>query len=170
MSNENSIEDITSILDRSIDEKVKDFDSLLNQIESLSDKKRQLWKEIYENAISDRQNSYAMFVRLVKIVQDKSTEHAVHGRTISAYIERMSKANDQLIRLAELIAKAEKSDEEINPDDMFDRIKRGGLCHQDMKKLINILQREMPKEYSGIGQRIFKANILFDLSFIDTSF
>jgi hypothetical protein len=127
MSTDSNTDDIAHVEDRSINEKIKDFSSLLNQIETLNDKKRQLWKEIYENAISDRQNSYAMFVRLVKIVQDKSTEHAVHGRTISAYIERMSKANDQLIRLAELIAKAEKTNEEIDPEDMFEKIKRGGL-------------------------------------------
>lgn len=116
---------IIEVSDRKIEEKIKDFSGLLNQIESLSDKKRQLWKEIYENSISDRQNSYVMFVKLVKIVEDKSTEHAIHGRTIATYIERMSKANDQLIRLAELIAKAEKKDDEIDPEDMFKKISGG---------------------------------------------
>ena len=113
---------IVEISDRNVEEKIKDFSGLLNQIESLSDKKRQLWKEIYENAISDRQNSYVMFVKLVKIAQDNSTEHAIHGRTIATYIEKMSKANDQLIRLAELIAKAEKKDDEIDPEEMFKKI------------------------------------------------
>lgn len=116
---------IVEVSDRKIEDKIKDFSGLLNQIESLSDKKRQLWKEIYENAISDRQNSYVMFVKLVKIVQDKSTEHAIHGRTVASYIDRMSKANDQLIRLAELIAKAEKKDDEIDPEEMFRKISGG---------------------------------------------
>jgi len=110
-------------IDRSIKDKVKDFSGLLNQIESLNDKKKQLWKEIYENAITDRQNAYIMFTKLVLIVQDKSTEHAVHGKTISSYIEKMSKANDQLIKLAELIARAESANESINPDDLFDKIR-----------------------------------------------
>lgn len=122
MSTETTEPQIVEISDRNVEDKIKDFSGLLNQIESLSDKKRQLWKEIYENAISDRQNSYVMFVKLVKIVQDKSTEHAIHGRTVATYIERMSKANDQLIRLAELIAKAEKKDEEIDPEEMFKKI------------------------------------------------
>jgi len=117
--------DTVGISERTVEERIKDFSGLLKQIESLSDKKRQLWTEIYENAISDRQNSYAMFARLVKIVQEKSSEHAVHGKTISSYIERMSKANDQLIKLAELIAKAEKKDDEIDPDEMFERINKG---------------------------------------------
>ncbi|HEY6020936.1 MAG TPA: hypothetical protein VIY48_13855 [Candidatus Paceibacterota bacterium] len=107
---------------RSVEERIRDFSDLLKDIDNLSDKKRQLWREIYENAISDRQNAYVMFAKLVKIAQDKSTEHAVHGKTMSTYIERMSKANDQLIKLAELIAKADHSDEPIDPEEMFNRI------------------------------------------------
>lgn len=114
--------DIVEIDSRAVEEKIRDFGGLLNQIESLSDKKRQLWREIYENAISDRQNAYVMFAKLVKIAQDKSTEHAVHGKTIATYIERMSRANDQLIKLAELIAKADRSNDAIDPEEMFERI------------------------------------------------
>lgn len=108
---------------KEVSEKVKDFSTLLDQIESLSDKKKRLWKEIYENAVIDRQHAYAVFLELSQIVRGKSTEHAVHGRTIATYIERMSKANDQLIKLAELIARADNSSKEINPDDMFNMIK-----------------------------------------------
>jgi hypothetical protein len=105
-----------------LEEKVRDFSSLLDQIEGLSDKKKKLWKEIYENAVYDRQNAYMLFAKLVKIVEDKSTEHAVHGKSLSSYIEKMSKSNDQLIRLAELIGKTEKSNEEIDPEEMFKKI------------------------------------------------
>lgn len=115
--------ELVDVSDRSIKDRIKDFSGLLNQIESINDKKKQLWKEIYENAICDRQNAYIMFTKLVMIVQDKSTEHAVHGRTISSYIERMSKANDQLIKLAELVARAEAAADSINPEDLFDKIR-----------------------------------------------
>jgi len=115
--------DPVDISDRSLQEKVKDFSTLLKQIESIDDKKKQLWKEIYENAICDRQNAYIMFVKLVMIVQDKSTEHAVHSRALSSYIERMSKANDQLIKLAELVARAETASEVIDPDEVFNKIR-----------------------------------------------
>jgi hypothetical protein len=115
-------EGMIGISEIAIEEKVRDFSELLDQIEGLSDKKKKLWKEIYENAVYDRQNAYTLFVRLVKIVEDKSTEHAVHGKSLSAYIEKMSKANDQLIRLAELISKAEKTNDNIDPEDMFKRI------------------------------------------------
>lgn len=120
---EDKLEGIVEITERSVEERIKDFGELLNSIESMDDKKRRLWKEIYENAISDRQNSYVMFTKLVRIVQDKSTEHAVHGKTIATFLERMSRANDQLIKLAELIAKAQSKDENIDPDDMFDKIR-----------------------------------------------
>lgn len=104
---------------RDAESKIRDFGNLLDQIESLTDKKKQLWKEIYENAISDRQNAYVMFAKLVQIVQDKSTEHAIHGKTIATYIERMSKANDQLIKLADLIDKADSANQPLDPDDVF---------------------------------------------------
>jgi hypothetical protein len=116
--------DTVNMSNKTVEERIKDFSGLLRQIESLNDKKRQLWTEIYENAISDRQNSYAMFARLVKIAQDKSSEHAVHGKTIATYIERMSKANDQLIKLAELIDKADRKNEEIDSEDLFDKINK----------------------------------------------
>ncbi|NBW06469.1 MAG: hypothetical protein EBR82_00410 [Caulobacteraceae bacterium] len=106
-----------------VESKIKDFGELLEQIDGVSDKKKKLWKEIYENAITDRQNSYVLFNQLVDIVQDKSAEHAIHGRTLAIYIERMSKANDQIIRLAELVSKSEKKDDpEIDPEEMFKKI------------------------------------------------
>lgn len=114
---------IAIVTESQVEKRLQDFSDLLKNIESLDDKKRQLWKEIYENAITDRQNCYVMFMQLFKIIDSKSTEYAVHGKTLTACIERMSKANDQLIKLAELIAKADSNSVPIDPDDMFDRIK-----------------------------------------------
>lgn len=106
-----------------IEEKIKDFSELLEQIDNVNDKKKRLWKEIYENAVTDRQNAYVLFTTLVDIVENKSTEHAIHGRTLATYIEKMSKANDQIIRLAELVAKSEyKESDEIDPEEMFKKI------------------------------------------------
>ena len=122
MTDEKATEDLVEVDVRDVETKIRDFGGLLDQIESLTDKKKQLWREIYENAISDRQNAYVMFAKLVKIAQDKSSEHAVHGKTIATYIERMSRANDQLIKLAELIAKADPKDQPIDPEEMFERI------------------------------------------------
>lgn len=103
--------------------KIKSFSELLDELEDISEKKKKLWKEIYENSITDRQNAYTLFTTLVEIVEDKSTEHAIHGKMLSTYIERMSKANDQLIRLAELLEKSETpASEEIDPEEMFKKI------------------------------------------------
>lgn len=107
-----------------VNERVKDFSELLDEIDSLGDKKKRLWREIYEHAIVDRQNAYALFIELCRIVKDKSAEHAIHGRTISSFLERMSKSNEQLIRLAELIAKAERKTDDIDPEDLFDQINK----------------------------------------------
>ena len=115
---------IGELEERSREQRVKDFSSILDKIESLDDKKKVLWKEIYENAITDRQHSFAMFVKLANMCEDKSTEHAVHGKTIATYIERMSRANDQLIKLAEVIRRAEEEAENIDPDDMFNQISK----------------------------------------------
>ena len=40
---------------------------------------------------------------------------------MSKYLERMSKSNDQILRLAELIAKEEEKNE-ISADDIFNQI------------------------------------------------
>ncbi len=112
------------ILDLNAEKKLKDFSDLLKSIESIDDKKRQLWAEIYSNAISERQNAYLIFAELYAIAATKSTEYAIHGRTLTSCIERMSKANDQLIRLAELVAKADSTNDVIDPEDMFNRINR----------------------------------------------
>jgi len=116
--------DIIEISEFNVEKKIQDFGELLQSIESMDDKKRALWREIYENALVDRQNAYAMFTRLARIAKEISTEHAVHGRTMATFLERMGKANDQLIRLAELISKAQTESEEIDTDDMFERIKK----------------------------------------------
>ncbi len=126
MSEEEKKEEIIELSEKSVEERIKDFSELLNDIENVNDKRKRLWLEIYENAIADRQNSYLMFAKLVKITADKTTEHAVHGKTIATYIERMSKANDQLIKLAELVDKADSKDKGIDPDSMFEAINKKG--------------------------------------------
>lgn len=99
--------------------KIKDFSELLSQIENINDKQKRLLLEIYSNAIEDRNNAYTMFEKLVVIVGEQSTEHAVHGRTIVQFIERMTKANDQLLKLADMIKNAENADGETDPNDIY---------------------------------------------------
>ena len=40
---------------------------------------------------------------------------------MSKYLERMSKSNDQILKLAELLSK-ETEDDDVSPDDIFNKI------------------------------------------------
>ena len=105
------------------EEKIKEFSDLLDGLESTEDKKKLLWKEIYENALTDRENAYALFTDLMKESQGNSANHAMFGQTMSKYLERMCRSNDQILKLAELIAKEEQK--QVSMDDVFDRISEG---------------------------------------------
>lgn len=119
-----SIEKVTSALQEldDVKKRVDTFSQVLEKIEHADAKKRILWKEIYENAMLDRQNAHILFVEAYTTMSQGTTEHATLGSTLSKYLERMNKANDQLIRLAELISKSENEHNAINADDLFSQI------------------------------------------------
>lgn len=97
-----------------------DFNELLGSLASTEDKQKSLWRQIYENSVTDRMNAYLIWAELYTAVKDKPAEHAIHGQNLSRYIERMSKANDQLIKLAELVGNAKKKDSvEITEEDLY---------------------------------------------------
>lgn len=122
--NPTALDGVVELQTQAVTERIKDFSDLLTRIETLDDKKKRLWVEIYENAITDRQNAFAVFLDLLRLSKGRSTELAVHARNISGFVERMTKANDQLIRLAELIERAEHSNDSIDPDDVFNKINK----------------------------------------------
>ena len=107
------------------DQKVEQFSDLLQQLESMEDKRKMLWVEIYENAVTDRENAALLFTDAYIQMQSGTAEHISLGSTMSKYLERMNKANDQILRLAELISKAEARASAIDPDDLFSKIKEG---------------------------------------------
>lgn len=119
----------TKEMEKQAREHMKDFSSLLNSLDKTLDKKKQLWKLIFENAITDRKNAYLVFADPYVAVHSKSAEHAIHGQTLSKYMERMSKATDQLLKLAELVAAAEEKlpkelDERMSDDDIYSSIQQ----------------------------------------------
>ena len=103
-------------------EKIKKFSELLDSIESIEDKKKSLWKEIYENAISDRENAFILFSEAYTNMSNAAHEHISVGPILNKYLERMNKSNEQLIKLAELLSKAEEQSSKIDPEDLFSKI------------------------------------------------
>lgn len=112
-------------LDKQAKQQMSAFSDLLNSLDKSLDKKKQLWQQIYENAVTDRKNAYLVFADLYVHVHSKAAEHAIHGQTLSKYMERMHKATDQLLKLAELVASAEEKlpksaeEDDLSDDDMY---------------------------------------------------
>lgn len=105
--------------------KVDSFAEILDQLNSTEEKKKVLWKEIYENALVDRENAGMLFTDAWTRMSGGTGEHATLGPTLTKYIERMCKSNEQILRLAELISKAEEKEAKIDPDDVFASISEG---------------------------------------------
>ena len=103
--------------------KIEKFSDLLDSLESTEDKKKLLWLEAYENAIEDRDNASFLLNDLLLQVKGSVPLHTSLGSIMSKYLERMSKSNDQILRLAELIAK-EQDSEVISADDIFNEINK----------------------------------------------
>ncbi len=105
-----------------IEEKSEAFSDLIDSIETTENKKKLLWKEIYNNAITDRLNAYMLFTGIYTGMSNSLQDNISVGPTLSKYLERMNKSNDQLIKLAELIAKEEERSDSVDPDDIFKKI------------------------------------------------
>ena len=105
------------------EEKIKTFSDLLDSLENTEDKKKLLWREIYENALNDRESAGILFTDLLTQSRGNSANHTMFGSIMSKYLERMAKSNDQILKLAEIIAKEEQTS--INPDDIFSKISEG---------------------------------------------
>lgn len=109
------------------DEDLVTFVELLDSITTIDERLKLLWKQIYENALIDRRNAYMIWTDLYLTVHGNPEQHVIHGDHLSKYMERMEKANTQLLKLAELVYKAKnKQEAEEIPDSkaIFDRIKR----------------------------------------------
>lgn len=103
-------------------EKIDAFSDLLDDLVNTTDKKKILWKEVYENALRDRVNAEILFGEAYTAMQMTTTEHITVGPILTKYLERMNRSNEQLLKLAELISKAEEQSSRIDPDDIFSKI------------------------------------------------
>ena len=118
------VEKISKNLDKNEkkEDQIKNFADILDSIESLENKKKMLWKEIYENALEDREKAKMLFNDAYISMQGGINEHMNIGAIMSKYVERMSKSNDQILKLAELISKEEEKSETISNEDIFSQI------------------------------------------------
>lgn len=119
-----NVEKVSKELDKNDkkENQIKNFADILDSIESLESKKKMLWKDIYENSLEDREKAKMLFNDAYISMQGGVNEHMNIGSILSKYIERMSKSNDQILKLAELIAKEEEKSETISDDDIFSKI------------------------------------------------
>ncbi len=119
-----NIDNINKKLDSFHDKtnKIKNFSDILDNIDSLQDKKKLLWKEIYENAVNDRENARMLYNDAYLNLTGALSDHANVGSVIAKYLERMCRSNDQILKLAELIAKEEEKANTVSPDDIFSQI------------------------------------------------
>lgn len=115
---------LDNLLDKNqkLEDKVKSFTELLSNLTSTEDKKKALWREIYENALSDRERASILFTEAFKSMGGGASDHTTMGSVMSKYLERMCKSNDQILQLANLISKAEKEESQVDPDDIFSKI------------------------------------------------
>ncbi len=115
---------LTDMIDRAdrTKNKLEKFSDILDELHSTEEKKKMLWKEVYENALVDRENASMLFTDAWQQMKGGAIEHATLGPTMSKYLERMNKSNEQILRLAELIAKAEETEAKIDPNDIFAQI------------------------------------------------
>ena len=107
------------------EEKIKNFSELLDALQSTDEKKKMLWKEIYSNSISDRERASILFTEAYKAMSGGSSDHVTLGTTMTKYLERMGKSNDQILKLAELIQKSEIDETKVDPNDLFSKISDG---------------------------------------------
>ena len=120
----NSTEKIENLLEKTnqTNKKIENFKTIIESLKSVDGTKKSLWKEIYENAISDRERASILFTEAFKSMSGNSSDHMALGTTLVKYLERMCKSNDQILSLADLISKAEAQESKIDPNDLFSKI------------------------------------------------
>ena len=65
-----------------------------------------------------------LVTNLWKEITADPEKHILYGTTVSKYLERMAKSNDQLVKLAELMQKSDivAEEEDIDLDDVYSKM------------------------------------------------
>lgn len=95
-------------LETEVEKQTREFQELLVELSNVDIKLKVIWTQIYNNALFDRKNAYIAFIDLYAKVHSNEDKHALHAQNIVKYLERMEKANEQLIKVAKLVQEAIK--------------------------------------------------------------
>ena len=68
------------------EKKIENFSEILDSLEDPADKKKLLWKEIYENALNDREGAHVLFTELLQQSQGNAANHAMFCPIMSKYL------------------------------------------------------------------------------------
>lgn len=115
------IETRNSSVSADVNEKIENFDRLLDNMADLDPKLRHLWSEIYHNAVVDRRYARLPYEDLIQKILVAAENHGLYGDKLAKYLERMGKANDQLLLLAKYISDHQAADSSIDPNELYDK-------------------------------------------------
>ena len=109
-------------LETSVSARALIFDKLLSEIGGVDARLRHLWLEAYTNAMSDRLLAYIAYTDLLPKILANRDNHGLFGDKLTKYMERMSRANDQLISLSKQIAEASVVSSNVDPDTIYSQM------------------------------------------------
>jgi hypothetical protein len=110
-----SIINIQNLEEEMSESRKKDFSDMLDRITSADEKKRFLWADIYNNAYREIKTAYRLFDDAYNNADmNDDVTHAGLGPVLVKYMERASKANEQLLKLANMIEEEVKKQEEAD--------------------------------------------------------
>lgn len=97
----------------------KKFRELLDGLSTVDEKKKYLWYDIYTNAFKEIDMAYRLFDEAVAATDlTVDINHSELGPTLVKYLERASKANEQLLKLVNMIEEVEQKENELELDQL----------------------------------------------------
>jgi hypothetical protein len=102
------------------------FQDMLKSLDNVDDRRKILWMEIYTNAVHTNEMAADLYDDLQAKILEEPIHHATYGAQATKYLERMQKANDQLLKLSELIDAATTDEGSVDPNTILDMIEENG--------------------------------------------
>jgi CRISPR/Cas system CSM-associated protein Csm2 small subunit len=99
---------------------------LIAPIYCMSDKVDKHLKEALDNIREDRKITRELLDDAIKFVAKDEARHQQIGLTLAKYVETLQRSNEQIVKIAALMSKNEKSDgiTETEMEDIYSMIKK----------------------------------------------